>query len=350
MKKIVLIDDHDGFRDLTASILEMAAYEVVTAADGKTGIELTRMIQPDLVLSDVMMPDIDGVSLVKVLGASPVTAGIPVILLSARNTREDIRRGMNSGADDYLTKPFNQLDLIEAIEARLQKKHGQLSDDSSAVEAGLKTESPIQYRSNLLDFRREKHLGKKEKLFQEGDYAHFVYFLLNGRLKTVKNDSYGKELLTEIYLPGNFLGYLPLEEHGSYQETAYGMEPSIVKMIPRNEFLSIVKKDINASEYFNSLLADRAKENEERMLQLAYASVRERLATALLKFQVAEGESSTQLNGVTRDDLANLIGTTKESLVRTLAELKKEGSIQTQGKSIAILDEVLLRKNILAGN
>jgi len=349
MKKIVLIDDHDGFRDLTASILEMAAYEVVTAVDGKSGIELTRMIQPDLVLSDVMMPDIDGVSLVKVLGSNPETAGIPVILLSARNTREDIRRGMNSGADDYITKPFNQLDLIEAIEARLQKKQvGTLIENESGTT--LKPESPTQFKANLLDYRREKALAKKEKLFQEGDYAHFVYFLVKGRLKTVKNDSYGKELLTEIHLPGQFLGYLPLEEHGSYQETAFGMEPSVVKMIPRNEFLSIVRKDIFASEFLNDMLAERARDNEQRMLQLAYASVRERLATALLKFQVAEGDANTQLNGVTRDDLANLIGTTKESLVRTLAELKREGSIQTQGKTISIVNEAMLRKNILAGS
>ena len=241
------------------------------------------------------------------------------------------------------------MDLIEAIEARLQKKQvGTLIENESGTT--LKPESPTQFKANLLDYRREKALAKKEKLFQEGDYAHFVYFLVKGRLKTVKNDSYGKELLTEIHLPGQFLGYLPLEEHGSYQETAFGMEPSVVKMIPRNEFLSIVRKDIFASEFLNDMLAERARDNEQRMLQLAYASVRERLATALLKFQVAEGDANTQLNGVTRDDLANLIGTTKESLVRTLAELKREGSIQTQGKTISIVNEAMLRKNILAGS
>jgi DNA-binding response OmpR family regulator len=346
MKKILLIDDHQAFRDITASILEMAAYHVTTAADGKTGLELTAMIRPDLVLTDVSMPDVDGYSVLKVLNSNPETADIPVILLTSKNTREDIRKGMGMGADDYITKPFNQLDLLQSVETRLQKRRS-IQSLSQFTKNDASEHESRDFLSTLIDFRKTRRIEKKDKVYTEGDYANYVFFLESGKIKTVKADHYGKEFLTEIIEAGNFFGYLPMETDGEHKETALGMESSVVRVIPKSEFLQALSKDIRAAAFFNGLLSRRLMDKELRMLQLAYASVRERLSSAILRHQKNEGKPETGLQGITRDDLANMIGTTKESLVRTLADLRREGSIETVGRNILIRDEAMLKRNTL---
>ncbi|HTH32036.1 MAG TPA: response regulator, partial [Lacibacter sp.] len=121
MKKILLIEDNDDIRENTAEILELANYKVVTAANGKLGIETALSEQPDLIVCDIMMPVLDGYGVLHALHKNESVKNIPFIFLTAKTERSDLRRGMELGADDYITKPFSGTELLNAIEGRLKK-------------------------------------------------------------------------------------------------------------------------------------------------------------------------------------------------------------------------------------
>jgi DNA-binding NarL/FixJ family response regulator len=124
MTTLLLIEDEDTMRDLTATALELEGYRVLKAADGAAGIASARRRRPDLILCDVMMPGMDGYKALATLRADPVLCQIPFIFLTAKGEKKDLRQGMISGADDYLTKPVAIDDLLAAIRARLAR-HGQ---------------------------------------------------------------------------------------------------------------------------------------------------------------------------------------------------------------------------------
>ena len=111
MKKILLIEDNDDIRENTAEILELANYKVVTAPNGKLGIETALAEQPDLIVCDIMMPVLDGYGVLHTLHKNESVKNIPFIFLTAKTERSDLRRGMELGADDYITKPFNPREL-----------------------------------------------------------------------------------------------------------------------------------------------------------------------------------------------------------------------------------------------
>src|SRR5215471_5703890 len=121
MKKILLIEDNEDIRNNTAEILELANYRVVTAENGKEGIEMALKENPDVVVCDILMPVLDGYGVLYALQKNTQTINTPFIFLTARTEKEDIRKGMEAGADDYILKPFTGTELLNSIEARLKK-------------------------------------------------------------------------------------------------------------------------------------------------------------------------------------------------------------------------------------
>ena len=121
MKKILLIEDNLEVRENTEEILSLANYKVLTAPNGKLGVELAQHEKPDLIICDIMMPELDGYGVLHILSKKEETARIPFIFLTAKSEKSDVRKGMSLGADDYLTKPFDDTDLLNAIEVRLRK-------------------------------------------------------------------------------------------------------------------------------------------------------------------------------------------------------------------------------------
>ena len=120
-KKILIIEDSSDVLENTAELLELAGYEVFTAKNGKEGLEAARDKKPDLVVCDIMMPELDGYGVLRAFENIPETVGKPFIFMTAKSEKSDIRMGMDLGADDYLTKPFSGDDLIRVIGARLKK-------------------------------------------------------------------------------------------------------------------------------------------------------------------------------------------------------------------------------------
>lgn len=122
MTKVLVIEDDLKVQDNLIDILELEGFKTVAAENGLIGILLAKAEQPDLIVCDVMMPELDGYGVLEQLRQNPETATIPFIFLTAKADRPDLRQGMECGADDYLTKPFTPAELRQAINARLEKK------------------------------------------------------------------------------------------------------------------------------------------------------------------------------------------------------------------------------------
>jgi DNA-binding NarL/FixJ family response regulator len=121
MKKILVIEDEPEMRRNITTLLRYHAYEPIAAENGRVGVEAARRVKPDLILCDVMMPELDGYGVLQALHSDPALAQIPFIFLTAKGEKDDFRSGMDLGADDYLTKPFGNADLVRAIETRLRR-------------------------------------------------------------------------------------------------------------------------------------------------------------------------------------------------------------------------------------
>jgi DNA-binding response OmpR family regulator len=128
MKKILVIDDLPENVFMLQDRLEHEGYEVITAYDGKSGIEKAKSELPDLILLDVMMPDITGIEVCKTLVVDKKTSGIPIILVTAKSDAEDTKEGLEAGAFDYIKKPINRIDLVARIMSALK-----LSDANKLV-------------------------------------------------------------------------------------------------------------------------------------------------------------------------------------------------------------------------
>ncbi|HEY0457305.1 MAG TPA: response regulator transcription factor [Verrucomicrobiae bacterium] len=142
MKKILIIEDEPEMRRNITTLLRYHDYEPIQAENGRIGVELARREKPDLVLCDVMMPELDGHSVLQLLQQDSELALIPFIFLTAKGEKDDLRSGMELGADDYLTKPVANADLVRAIEARLRRAQQQarreFKPDFSSTEPLLK--------------------------------------------------------------------------------------------------------------------------------------------------------------------------------------------------------------------
>src|SRR5829696_3922669 len=120
-KRVLVIDDNTDLRENTAEILDLAGFKTFTAENGKRGVEVATREKPDVIVCDIMMPELDGYGVLHLLRKNPDTQNIPFIFLTAKTERGDFRKGMEMGADDYVTKPFDDIELLNAVEVRLKK-------------------------------------------------------------------------------------------------------------------------------------------------------------------------------------------------------------------------------------
>ncbi len=348
MKRILLIEDNEAMRENTAEMLELANYQVFTAENGKVGVEKAKREHPDLIICDIMMPELDGYGVLYYLSKDPSTASIPFIFLSAKAEQSEVRKGMNMGADDYLTKPFEEMDLLSAVEGRLRKSE-LIQKEYPAGEEGfsafMSDARGIAALDDLNEDRKSRAYRAKDVVYREGDTPNYLYLLKKGKIKVVKTDHYGKELVVEIIGAGDYFGYMAILEGSEHKETAVALDDAEVLLIPRAEFLTLVESNRDVAVRFIKMLAGNVKNQEERLLQLAYAPVRERAARALLdlheRFVKQGGQEEIRIS---RDDLAAVVGTATESLIRTLSDFKDSGFIQVKGRSIVVLKPDMLRK------
>lgn len=337
MKKILIIEDDKIMRENTAEILELAHYEVLTAPNGKLGSALAKDQKPDLIVCDIMMPELDGYGVLHVLSKDPKTASIPFIFLTAKAEKSEMRKGMELGADDYLTKPFEDTELLSAIETRLKKAdliRKEFARDVIGLNTFLNEASGLEELKSLSRNRPVSKYKKKEVIFRSGDDPLYAYFLSKGSVKTLMTHDDGKEFITNVYKAGDFFGHVPLFEKKSYADTATVMEECEVVKIPREDFLALIFRNRDVASQFIKLLSNQIEEQEKQLLRLAYDTVRRRTAESLL--QLAGKNKSVK---VTREDLASMAGTATETVIRCLTEFKEDGLIEVNGREITVMDK-----------
>ena len=349
MKTILLIEDNRDVRENTAEILELANYKVIQAENGKQGVEEAQNHKPDLIICDIMMPVLDGYGVIHLLNKNTETASIPFIFLTAKSERLDFRKGMEMGADDYISKPFDDIELLNAVESRLKKNEmlkAEFSKDVAGLNKFFNDVSKTDELKKLSEERRVKLYKKKETIFNEGNSPNFLYFLSKGKVKTFKAHEYGKELITNLYKEGDFFGYTTLLEDKPYTETAEALEETEICLIPKDDFFSLMYGNINVMKSFIKMLSDNIADKEKQLINLAYSSVRKRVAEALLLLQSRYNDNKDKSFSISisREDLANIVGTATESLIRTLSDFKEEKLVEIKGSNITIIDLEKLKR------
>lgn len=351
-KKILIIEDNADMRDNISEILELADYEIITAKNGKEGVKKAQTEHPDLIICDIMMPELDGYGVLSILSKDSKTTDIPFIFLTAKAEKQDLRKGMEMGADDYLTKPFTDTDLLNAVRTRLTK-HEKIRALLQGSEPSLENvqsffdEAAIQLSiDKLTKGHKIITVSKKDLLFREEKYPNALYFVVSGKIKAFRINEYGKEFIIDLYKPGDFIGYEALLEDTRYQFSTAALEESEVCVIPKDQFFLLLNTNKDVANTFIKLLSNGIKEKEDRLIKMAYHSIRKRVAEALLllieKYKQPEDEVFS-IN-MSRNDLSSLVGTATETLIRTLSDFKEEGLVEVKGATIKIINEEKLRK------
>ncbi|QVY65564.1 response regulator [Polaribacter sp. Q13] len=349
MKKILLIEDSKDVRENTAEILELENYEVSTAENGKIGVEKALKIHPDLIICDIMMPELDGYGVFKQLQSNLKTASIPFIFLTAKSEKSDLRKGMNLGADDYLIKPFEEAELLDAIACRINK------NDFLKKEYSKNMQGMNQFLNEASDYLNLEALSKdrslqsykiKERIYDEGNAAHQLFYIESGTVKTYRTTESGKEFVIGVYGAGNFIGQLSLlGDTGTYIETASVLEDAEVCGIPKADFVNLIHGNRDVSNKFIGMISNNLIHLQEQLVDMAFATVRQKTAKALLELDTKGLMKDKQHAGISipRDDFAGLIGAATETAIRMLTEFKNEGliAIETNRKLILINKEGL---------
>lgn len=337
-KRILIIEDNSELRENLAETLELAGYEVTTAENGQVGVQLAQQQPPDLIICDVMMPKLDGYGVLNILSKKAATADIPFIFLTAKTEKADWRRGMNLGADDYITKPFFKDELLNVINSRLEKSQRlkkKFTPTADGWNAFIREAKGFDALRDLSADQRTRTYKKKEYLFLEGDAPRYLYLVKSGQVKLVKTNNYGKEYIIDTCGNGSFIGYTALIGDNDYSFTAVALETTEVSLIPKKDFIDLLYADRDVAVQLIKTLTHNVVEKEDQLLQLAYSSVRKRVANALL--QIADKQTDNTIH-VLRDDLAGMVGTARESVIRLLTEFKQDGGIEIVNGKITILN------------
>ena len=345
MKKILIIEDNQDIRENIAELLELAGYKVDMAENGKIGVEKAIANVPDIIICDIMMPVLDGYGVLHLIHKNTDLQYIPFIFLTAKSERADFRKGMEMGADDYITKPFTEVELLSAIESRLTKAEAlreKFSQDADGLDRFIQTARGWKELENLTIDKSPRFIKKKQIIYSEGEKPNKLFFVQKGSIKTYKTNQDGKELITNFLKPGDFLGYVALLEGSEYKETAEVMDDAELIVINKDEFQDLLHKNSEVAHRFIQLLANEISEREDQLIKLAYNSLRKRVADGLVsivaKKGVIDAESGLTSVHMSREEMAETVGTATESLIRTLSDFKSEKLIEAKGSKIVVLN------------
>lgn len=347
-KTILIIEDNTDIREGTTEILELTGrYHVLTAENGRDGVDLATAHLPDLILCDIMMPELDGYGVLYILSKNEETAHIPFIFLTAKVERSDMRKAMELGADDYLTKPFDDVELLNAIDVRF-KKRGQIGDAITTKNSlYLSAEEQEFLLKELVDKSRVKVFKKKQSIYEEGDPPVFVYFVLSGQVRSFLCYTDGRELSTDIHIVGTYVGYEAMLLNENYSDNVEAVEKSEIALISKEDFFELFYRKPLIASKFIQLLSGNIREKEEQLLGFAYDTVRKRIANALIS--VAEKTVNVAIEDecviqISREGIATIAGTANETISRVLADFREENLIAKEKSAIRIFSVKKLRK------
>ncbi len=348
---ILVIEDDLESHQFVGEILNLSGYEVSQAMNGQEGIDLAFKIQPSLILCDIRMSEIDGYGVLCKLKQSSETSNIPFIFMTSLALREDFRRGMEMGADDFLSKPFTQRELLNAVQIRLKIKAQQRTDfqklNLNVPEPYTPKKSSLEISlialKQLLLSKNKRNFKKNQAIFYEGDPSKGLYLVLEGKVKTIKIEESGLELITSIYNKGEYLSFLTVLGIEEHSETAIAIEDSQLFFLPKVELELFVNSYPIITQFFIKLLSKNIKDKENQLLELAYHRVKKRVAESLIRLHQQSNASGASFH-ISREDLSAMSGVAGETISRTLKILKEESLIEKKGDLITLLNIEKLQK------
>lgn len=336
-KKILVIEDEKNIRENLIELLELAGYELFSAENGIEGVKAARANKPDLILCDVMMPEMDGYSVLQTLSKDQNLAHTPFIFLTAKSDKEDLRKGMRFGADDYITKPYESNDLLSSIEIRLKKneslKEKYASDLSGLTNLVEDTEPSLNLETVIENATVMKGKGK-DAIYREGAYPREIFYIKKGRVKSVRMNEDGKELITQVWVEKDFFGVISAMNEIQYSHSAVSAEDYELVAIPINEFKKLMNTNVELANRFIRIFAGNIEAKENELIEIAYGTVRSRLADGLIKLAETYADNLTKGIPLSREELAQFIGTAPETLMRALRDFKDEGLVTSVGTKI----------------
>jgi len=341
---ILVIEDQEDVRENIVELLQLSNYNVLSAPNGKAGIKIALEKLPNLILCDIMMPEMDGYEVLYLLSKNQSVASIPFIFLTAKAEKSDFRKGMNMGADDYITKPFEEIELLGAIERRLKK----FEELSSATDFDQFLNSANKYHNlnELGNESKSRTFKRKDIIYRHGDFGSYAYKINKGKVKTYRINEDGKEFVHGILGKGEFLGERALIQDSTRTEFAEAMEETELKLIPRDDFNELIFGNRDISSQFIKLLSKNLSQKEQELMEMAYNTVRKRTADALVKLYETykNNDDETVRFDISRADLAGMVGTATESVIRILSEFKKDEYIKISGSQIEIIEPEMIKK------
>lgn len=343
--KILVIEDNMEIRENIQELLELSGYLVCSAENGKLGVKIALEELPDLIICDIMMPEMDGYETLYVLSKNQKTSGIPFVFLTAKSEKSDWRKGMNLGADDYLMKPFDEMELLRVVETRIKKNDlikSTGAPSASELDNFLKNAQDLTQLKEISKQKKTISIKRKEHIFHEGDTSNSLYYVGKGKIRAFKMNDDSKEYTTGLYKEGEFFGIKSLLQNIPHPESAVAIEDSEIIKIHKDDFLSLVYNDREVSAQFIKMLSGNLVEKEQELLDLAYNTVRKRVADGLLLLRDRYEETSDSDRfsiSIPRDSLASIAGTSTESVIRVLSDFKSEQLIEIKASNITILDQ-----------
>ena len=339
IKKVLLIEDDVVLRGNTAELLELLNYQVIVAANGKIGLEKAIIHHPDIIVCDIMMPEMDGYDVLEALSSDANHKYIPFIFLSAMTERKDVRKGMNLGADDYITKPFDEEELVSAIESRLAKasilkefRNEEEQNNGSDIRTLNDLKVFFETNGKSLNFQQG------DIIYKEGQNSNYIFLIHEGVVKSHRFDEQGKELTTALHKTFDIFGYTSFIQNIPYQETATAIRDVELFGISKEQLKHVLDANQNVTLELIQLLTDDLKNVKDQLLQMAYSSVKKKTASTILKFAEKLSRNPGDPIKISRGDLASVAGIATETLIRCLSDFKKEGLIEIDGRNIRILD------------
>lgn len=345
-KKVLLIEDDKIVRENTSEILALANYDVACAENGKKGVELAKKHIPDIIICDILMPVLDGYGVLQIISNNPALEHIPFIFLTAKTHHDDLRKGMDLGADDYIYKPFEESELLRAIETRLKRveafehKVSLKTPRNESEHVGLKS---IKSIDQFLSKKKVYTYKKGETIYCNSNRSNHLFLIKDGLVKTYKVNELGKEFNIAFYTDDQYFGYLSLMKHEPHFENSKAVKTTKLYKISKDEISAIVNNNHHIIYDFIDLLTSNLISSNNKLLLLAYGSVRKKTAITLLNLLDNYPIKSGNELKISRLDLANSIGIAKETLTRTLHDFKEEKLIELEPKGVKILNKEKLK-------
>lgn len=344
--KIVLIDSNETQKNLIKELLSLANYEIVTANDQISGLAIINSFLPNLILSNIYLPEIeDGLALFKKYKSQSKLRTIPFIFIANKATKTFIRTLMDLGVDDVICTIKKKYEILKIIKSRLNRVEAFLIHNKKSHLLQKPDKLLINNELNkMLSTKKIYHFSPNETIYCAGNKSNHIFLIKNGTVKTYETDNNGKEFITSFFTSEQYFGYTSFIKNEPHFENAKAITSAFIYKISKEEIINEIQKNNQILFNFMDVIVNDLIKVKKQIILLAYASVRKKTAETLLyfnyNFPIKKGTTIT----INRTDLADSIGIAKETLIRTLHDFKKEKLISLAQKSITILDENKLKK------